>query len=72
MELIRCHCNNTTETPSVSEYLQWQTDCKSATLQLFLLPCYLQPIGDRNNDARASHARRMKFMDIFFGFNHLI
>ena len=36
------------------------------------LSIYVQRIGDRNNDAKASHAGRMKFLSTFFGFNHPI
>ena len=78
MELIRLYCVEEKE-PTPMEFLKWQAEVDTPVLKLITrltlnidLGIYIQRIGDRNNDAVCSQAGRLKFLDMFYAFNHPI
>ena len=67
--------------PTAMGFLDWQAETASESetfdfiSQITLsvaLAIYIQRVGDRNNDEEVSEAGRLKFMNMFYGFNHPI
>ena len=78
MEMIKAY-QSTSSNASPLGFLTWQSQLTNPTLRFFYdfvlnigLSIYVQRIGDRSNDMRASHAGRMRFLDMFYAFPHYI
>ena len=78
MELICLYCAKEKE-PTPLGFLDWQAEVDTPVLKLIThltlnigLGIYIQRIGDRNNDAVCSEAGRLRFLDMFYAFNHPI
>ena len=83
MEMIQMYKSNLkdNESPTAMGFLQWQTKTgeTSATFNFICqitlniaLSMYIQRVGDRNNDEIVSEAGRLRFVNMFYGFNHPI
>ena len=79
MELIRMYAGDVSEDPTVLGFLQWSNSVKTPTLSFvcqlvlnFAMSAYILRVGDRANDSRCSNAARMRFLDMFYAFNHPI
>ena len=77
MEIIKLYLDVNCSQASVTDFLRWQGNATNPNLklltQLFLnfgLAIYIQRIGDCNNHAKMSNARRYKFFDLFFAFKY--
>ena len=78
MELIRLYCAKEKD-PTPLGFLEWQAEINTPVLKLMThltlnigLGIYIQRIGDRNNDVDCSEAGRLRFLDMFYAFNHPI
>ena len=81
LELMRQYLaeNKNNSQTSVIGFLNWQQGHLDANISLFsqliltyVLAAYFYKIGVRHNDVELINASRMKFMDLFFAFNHPI